>query len=161
MSGEYQPRLLMGHQVNGVRRYTCSCIGRSNFGAVLLDNGVALARNPAKLVAIENSDGAAIVLDDLVLLEKASGKADAGAVCAKHGGKKIVGDGQNRRIDAILGHEQPAREALLDSVQTIAGGGLRHLQTENHSSHLQFAMQLRSRRQQLAECGYGRLEAAA
>lgn len=86
-------------------------------------------------------------------MQQAGGEADAGAVGAEHGGEKIVGDWENSGVDAILGHEEPAGEALLNSVQAIARGGLRHLQAENDGVQLKLAVQLRQGREKFLQNG--------
>jgi hypothetical protein len=61
-----------------------SIASRSNLGAVLLNDGIALASDPAQFLAIENFDGAAIIFDDLISLEQAGSVTDARAVAAEH-----------------------------------------------------------------------------
>ena len=115
------------------------CLYRSNLGAVLLNGAIALASGPVQLLAIENSDGAVLVFNDVISSEQLGSEADAGAVGTGHGGEEIVGDGQDVGIDAILSHEQPTGEALLDAMQTIASGSLCYLQSKKHRVQFQLA----------------------
>src|SRR4051812_12884129 len=118
---------------------------------VLLDDGVAFASRFFELSALQNFYRAAVVLDDLAFLQDAGGETDAGPVGAKHGGQKIVGNRENLGFNAVLGHQQPASEALLDAMETIARGSLRDLQSEDNCVALQHALELRSGRKHFAQ----------
>jgi hypothetical protein len=77
--------------------------------------------------AINNFNGSALILDEAFALQSRGREADAGAVRAQHFREKIVSDGQIFFLDAVLGHQEPAREATLHVMETIAGSGLGHL----------------------------------
>jgi hypothetical protein len=97
----------------------------------LLNHLITLASGSFQSLTVQDFDGAAGIVDDALALETGGGQADAWAVGAEHGGQEIVGDGDRSTIDAILGDEEPAREAFLDIVKAIAGGRLSDLQSED------------------------------
>ncbi len=64
------------------------------------------------------------VLDETRLLEGAGCDRHAGAAGAEHHGEILVGERNGVRANAVVGHQEPTRAALVDAVQTIAGGQL-------------------------------------
>lgn len=94
-----------------------------------MDDGVAFAGRHFQFFAVENIDCGAAVLNGFVLLKDAGGQSDTGTIRAEHGGEKIVRKWEAAGADAVVGHEEPARESLLHFVEAIAGGGLRDLHT--------------------------------
>jgi hypothetical protein len=95
----------------------------------LLDYGVAFARGHFEFVAVHDVDSGAAVLDGFALLQYSGSEGDTWSVGAEHGGKKIVRERETARADAVVGHEEPAGEALLHFMKAIARGGLRDLHT--------------------------------
>ena len=102
---------------------------RSEFAdvAILANYGVAFAGSFFEFLAIQDFYGAAVVLDNLALLQDTGSEADARPVRAEHGGQEIVGDGEDLGVNTILSHQEPASEALLDAVEAIARSRLRDL----------------------------------
>jgi hypothetical protein len=60
-------------------------------------------------------------------LQATGSKGDAGTAGAQHLREKILSKRQPSGADAIVAHEQPSGEALIDSVKTVAGGNLHQL----------------------------------
>src|SRR5665213_2915707 len=85
---------------------------------------VALARRPFEPRAVDDGDLAAPVADKARALQFARGLADARSPHPEHRGEEFLGETQHLGVGAVARHQQPARGALLDLVQTVAGGGL-------------------------------------
>ena len=116
----------------------------------LFNDPVTLAdRGFKSLTMIRNLNGAAAALDGVVFLQFSQRKSHAWSVGPQHDGQKIMCDGQRRSLDAVLGHQQPARQAWFDIVQAIAGGGLRHLHPLQDGITIQAHLQVGSG----AKCG--------
>jgi len=90
----------------------------------VVDDGVAFAGFSFQAFAIEDLDVSALVGDDAGFLESAGGCGDAGAADAEHFGEKLLGEVEVLAFDAVLDHEEPAGEAVLDFVEAVAGGEL-------------------------------------
>ena len=77
------------------------------------------------------------ISDQAGLLQNAGRDRDAGPACAQHVGQKFLGQGHQVGADAVLAHQQPARQSFIHFVQPIAG---RHLGSL-HGQHLHVALQ--------------------
>jgi len=115
----------------------------------LFNDLVTLADRGFKSLAIRNLNGAAAALDGVVFLQFSKRKSHAWSVGPQHDGQKIMCDWQRRSLDAVLGHQQPARKAWFDIVQPIAGSGLRHLHALQDGITIQAHLQVGSG----AKCG--------
>ena len=78
---------------------------------------VTAARGALETAAIEYGDVPALIFDQAQTLERAGGRGDADATYAKHVRQKFVCDMKRVRVSAILTHQQPACEALLNLME--------------------------------------------
>jgi hypothetical protein len=111
----------------------------------LLDQSVAFACGTLKLLAVQNRDGAVGVLDDALLAQSACGQAHTGTIGAQHRRQKFVRDSQQARTDAVLNQKQPARQPLLQIMQSVTTRRLCRLQSVNGGVAAQQFLQLGTR----------------
>ena len=62
-------------------------------------------------MAVENVDFATAVIDQALLLQAAGGNRDSAALYPEHVGQKLVGQVKVIGLRAVVGQQQPAREA--------------------------------------------------
>jgi hypothetical protein len=79
---------------------------------------VTAARRGLETAAVEYGDVPALIFDQAETLKRAGGAGNADATYAKHVCQKFVCDMKRVRVSAILSHQQPACEALLDLMET-------------------------------------------
>src|SRR6201999_2246006 len=83
----------------------------------LPDHGIALARGAFETITVQDADVAALVLDQPDTLECACRQGDGGAAGAKHLCQKLLCDEEFLSLSAVLEHQYPTSEPLLDFVQ--------------------------------------------
>src|SRR5271170_7585394 len=88
--------------------------------------------------AVVNPDTAAIVGYESGFLQNAGGHGDAGAASAEHVREKFLRQGHDVSAEAVLAHQQPARQALVHFMHAIAGGDMGCL----HSESLRITVQI-------------------
>src|SRR5579864_2779558 len=117
----------------------------NKFTVVFANKTVALAGARLESLAIEHPDRTSRVFNYLVLVQHACGGGDAAAIRAEHGGQEIVRHGQKTGLNAILGHEQPARETFIDFVEAVAGGRLGDLHAVDNGKTAESQEDIRNR----------------
>jgi len=113
----------------------------------LLDDPIALAGTFLEFLPVEDPYGAAGIFDCPFSLENASSQTDARAVSPEHRRQEVMGDVEQAIVDPILHDQQPAGKALLDSVETVAGGRLSGLHTLDYSVTTGHELKVGSNRQ--------------
>lgn len=89
-----------------------------NLTVELLNDLIALTSRPFELLTIQDPYRTSRIVDDLFSLQILRCYADAWAVSSKHGGKKVVSHGNETRINSVLRHQQPPRQASFDVTQS-------------------------------------------
>ena len=90
--------------------------------------GIALARGFFEFLAIQDARFSAAIVDDSGFLEDASGHGYTRAPGPQHAREQIMGEWQDFHTNPVLSHQEPARQALVHFVQTVAGSDLLGLQ---------------------------------
>ena len=88
------------------------------------DHGIALAGGGFKAFTVKDVDVAALVFDEADALERACRHGHGSATRAEHLREKLLRDVKLIVLNAILEHEEPAREPLLHLVEAVAGDEL-------------------------------------
>src|SRR5579862_2193515 len=86
---------------------------------------VAFAHQILKLLPIQNTQSATLVLNNSLSLQISSCGGHGGPVGAEHHGEEIVR--HVRAIRSLIGHQKPARHSSADLVKAIASCGLSNL----------------------------------
>ena len=107
----------------------------------MLDHAIALAGSFFEGFAIQYLHGTAHILNEPRIFEDAYRQRYAGTSGTEHLGKKFVGKRKQLRIDAILTHQQPARQALLNLMQPVASRKLGDLHPMHQSEAAEFRPQ--------------------
>ena len=81
----------------------------------------AVASSRFQCAAVEYCDVPPPAADDARPLQDAGDHGNAWAINAQHEGKKVLGDGQVITVCAIVRHQKPTGQALLQRVTGIAG----------------------------------------
>src|ERR1700704_2216409 len=89
-----------------------------------LDGVIALARGILQLRSIENRDVATVVVNQASPLQNRGGHRHAGASSAQHLRKELLGERQNVLTNAVLAHQKPSRQPLVDFMEAVAGRNL-------------------------------------
>ena len=89
-------------------------------------SAVTLARGFLESGAVHHGDVSAAVRDKARLSQDSHRHRHARPANSQHLGQEFLGQIEAVAADPILRHEQPARAALFDEVQPVAGGGLCH-----------------------------------
>lgn len=113
--------------------------------------GVALARRRLETSAIEDRDVTAVVTDVAGVLQLAGDVGDGGAAHGEHLRKELVGQEEVVTADAVVGHQQPARAALLSRMSTVARHLLERLREQCAYVAIHSLVEARERRRQLTE----------
>ena len=92
---------------------------------------IALAGGLLELVALKDVKLSAAILDSAGFLERPGSNGDARAARTEHAREEVVGERESVGMDAILRHENPAGQTLIDFVQAVASGDLLALQSLN------------------------------
>src|SRR5437762_7669022 len=98
---------------------------------MLMIDAVAFAGGRLEAVAISDRDLAVMVADQSRALQLASSHGHPCAPHSEHRGEELVRHRHDIQLNAVVRHEQPTSESLLDRVQPIAG---RSLGAEVHES---------------------------
>ena len=85
------------------------------------NHGIAFACSAFQALAVEDVDVTALIFDQTDALQRARRHGDGGAARTEHLREELLRDEKHVILDAVLQHEQPAGEPLLDFVQAIAG----------------------------------------
>ena len=93
----------------------------------VLDHSIALTSGVFQTLAVQDLDRAAQIFNETRAFQGTRGQAHAGTARAQHLSKELVSERKQSGVHAVLAHEKPAREALLNLMQTIARGQLCHL----------------------------------
>lgn len=93
----------------------------------LSDGSIALAGGFFEAATVPYRDDAPAVVDEASLLKGAGGRCDAGPVNTQHEGDELLRQRESINTRAIMGHQEPSRQTLLDAVEPVAGGQLHGL----------------------------------
>ena len=93
----------------------------------MLDHAVTFACCVFQFFAIQNPDSAAHIFDQSGAFQYACGKGHSWTPATQHLGKKFMRERQYFRIHAVLAHEQPTCQALLQLMQAVTCGHLSYL----------------------------------
>jgi hypothetical protein len=80
---------------------------------------------------LKNVKPSATILDSTGFLERTGSNGDACAARTEHTREELVGERERVGMHAILSHENPAIQTLVDFVQAVASGNLLALQGLN------------------------------
>jgi hypothetical protein len=86
---------------------------------------------------VEHRDPSAPRPDHAVPFERLDRQGDARALRPQHQGQEFVGQRELVATEAVMGHQQPAREALLDGIGAVREGRLR----QGHDDEMDVAQQ--------------------
>ena len=103
------------------------------------------------MLAIHDPHATAKVLHAASFFESLGGQGHAGAAGAKHLREEFMSQGQGLGIDAILAHQQPAGEALIQLMKAVTSSNLAHLQTVHEGLAQQFFPKRRSQWKQFGQ----------
>src|SRR2546426_761393 len=85
------------------------------------NRSIALARCSLQRLSIQHYDRATFIIDRSHLAEGVRGHADTGPPHTEHAREKVLSYCEFVLLHAIVGEQQPAREALFECVGTVAG----------------------------------------
>ena len=108
------------------------------------DHVVAPASRRLETRAVQHRDDAAAVADQLALLQRLRRPGDPDASHPEHVSEELLRHAKAIGFDAVVGHQEPASEAPLNHVKTIARGGLRDLGHQGVNVAVQFSPQRRA-----------------
>src|ERR1035437_9744374 len=137
-------RALSGRSDTPSVRYTTQSV---KFRIVFLRSGIAAAGDSFKAEAVQNSQIAAVVIDQATALQGHGGFGDAGAAHAQHTCKKLMGNIKTIAVCTVLAHQQPARHAWADQVVVQASDRARLLLEEHMEVTVQAVLQCSAERQ--------------
>ena len=103
---------------------------QDNASVFSLRNTIGIPREFFEALAIPDRDKAPFRLDQLLAFEQVECVRDAGAPDPKHQSEKVMGEGQ-LRVQAVMGHEQPACQTLFYAVSAVRKSGARNLDHED------------------------------
>jgi hypothetical protein len=95
-----------------------------------LHDAVAPTRGLFEPPAIDDRDLTACRLDEALALEEVERLRHAGPPHAQHDRDVIVGERNVVPLEAVVAHQEPAREPLAEVVTGVAGGRLRGVELE-------------------------------
>ena len=93
----------------------------------MLHDSITFTRDLLKAMTIDNHNIATAILNQARLPEIVRRHRDAGASHAEHSRKKFLGQSEFITFDSILNQQKPARQPLIERVQTVTGCRLGHL----------------------------------
>ena len=94
---------------------------------LLGDHFVAFAAGRLQSLSIENGDHATVIINQPGLLEGARHGSHGGAAHAEHLGQELMRELELVSAHPVVAHQQPATNAFLDGVTTVADDGLRNM----------------------------------
>ena len=118
---------------------------RGNFLVEVSDHAVTLAGGLLQSFTVKDRHYASCVRDVRLLLENASGAAHAGSIRSQHSRKKIVRNKHRSIVHAIVRHQQPSRETLLNIMQPVTRRCLSNLHSLNYCVAAQYCLKPWSR----------------
>src|ERR1700724_4420128 len=113
----------------------------------MLNHSIAFAGSLLQILAGYYLDSAAHVFNQAIAFENTGGQSHAGTSGAQHLRQEFVSERQKFRIDPILAHQQPARQALVYIMKAVAGGELRNLHSLHEGETTKLRAQGRAARQ--------------
>lgn len=102
----------------------CRKLGSVELCDELFRDLVAIAGGGFEMRPVEDGYVTAAVLDEARFLQGAGDECDGGAPGAEHHAEELLGEVESVGLGAILGHEEPACEALFGFVQPVTTGDL-------------------------------------
>src|SRR5579864_9173090 len=91
---------------------------------MLLDELITFAGSILKFYFVEHRHSSASISDDASLMQRARRQTHAGSASSQHLAEKILRKGKFVGAEQFVAHQQPARQPLLDLMQSVAGRDL-------------------------------------
>jgi len=103
----------------------------AEFRVESLDDTVTLAGGGFQFPAVHNRYRAPYVFYGSIFLQRGGRSAYGGPTRPQHGCEEIVGHGNHGRIDPVLSHQQPSRQAHFNEMQAVTCNRLCNLHALN------------------------------